>query len=61
MRSDPLAEFRRVVSFRARQFPRQWEASRKLLEGTTFPSTIARLCDVVQSKDLPASVKETLL
>jgi hypothetical protein len=61
MRSDPLAEFRRVVSFRARQFPRQWEASRKLLEGTTFPSTIVRLYGAVQSKDLPASVKETLL
>ena len=61
MSSDPLAEFRRVVSFRARQFPEQWEASRKLLEGTTFPSTIARLCDAVRSKELPASVKEVLL
>ncbi|MBX3330456.1 MAG: hypothetical protein KF722_08645 [Nitrospira sp.] len=61
MRSDPLAEFRRIVSFRARQFPRQWEASKKLLEEATFPSTIARLCDAVQGKDLPALVKETLL
>jgi len=61
MSPDPLAEFRCVVSFRARQFPEQWEASRKLLEGTTFPSTIARLCDVVRSKDLPASVKDSLL
>lgn len=61
MSSDPLTEFRRVVSVRARQFPEQWEASRKLLEDTTFPSTIARLCDAVQRKDLPASVKETLL
>ncbi len=61
MNPDPLAEFRRVVSARARQFPRQWEASKKLLEETTFPSTIARLCDAVRSKDLPVSVKESLL
>ena len=61
MSPDPLAEFRRAVSVRARQFSGQWEASKKLTEGTTFPSTIARLCEAVQSKDLPASVKETLL
>lgn len=61
MSPDPLVEFRRVVSFRARQSPRQWEASKKLLEESIFPSTIARLCDAVQSKDLPASVKELLL
>src|SRR5574337_454497 len=61
MSRDPLAEFRRVASLRARQSPGQWEASKKFLEETTFPSTIARLCDAVQSKDLPASVKETLL
>ena len=61
MSSDPLAEFRRVVSVHARQFPGQWEASKKLIEGTTFPSTIARLYEAVQSKDLPVSVKETLL
>ncbi|MBS0184599.1 MAG: hypothetical protein JSS39_19595 [Nitrospira sp.] len=61
MSPDPLAEFRRAVSVRARQFPRQWEASKKLLEDATFPSTIARLCDAVQRDDLPASVKATLL
>ncbi len=61
MSPDPLAEFRRVVSVRARQFPRQWEASKKLLEETTFRSTIARLHDAVQGKVLPASVKEILL
>lgn len=61
MSPDPLAEFRRVVSVRARQFPRQWEASKKLLEGATFPSTIARLRDAVQRNDLPVSVKATLL
>lgn len=61
MSRDPLAEFRRVVSLRARQSPGQWEASKKLLEETTFPSTITRLCDAVQSKDLPASLKARLL
>jgi hypothetical protein len=61
MNPDPLAEFRRVVSCRARQFPGQWEASKKLIEGTIFPSTIARLYEGVQSKDLPDAVKETLL
>jgi len=61
MSPDPLAEFRRVLSFRARQFPRQWEASKKLLEETAFPSTIAQLCQAVRSKNLPASVKEVLL
>ncbi|HEX5543960.1 MAG TPA: hypothetical protein VFX10_00620 [Nitrospira sp.] len=61
MSPDPLAEFRRVVSVRARQFPRQWEASKKLLEEGLFPSTVTRLCDAVRSKDLPASVKERLL
>jgi hypothetical protein len=61
MSPDPLTEFRRVVSVRARQFPRQWEASKKLLEETAFPSTITRLRDAVQSKDLPASVKDRLL
>mgnify|MGYP001565232430 FL=1 len=61
MSPDPLAGFRRVVSVRARQFPRQWEASKKLVEGATFSSTIARLCEAVQRTDLPVSVKETLL
>jgi hypothetical protein len=61
MSPDPLADFRRVVSVRARQFPGQWEASKKLMEGAIFPSTLARLSEAIQSKDLPASVKETLL
>jgi hypothetical protein len=61
MTPDPLADFRRVVSICARRFPGQWEASKKLLESPTLPSTIARLCEAIQNKDLPASVKETLL
>jgi hypothetical protein len=61
MSSDPLADFRRVVSVHARQLPGQWEASKKLVEGAIFPSTFARLSEAIQNKDLPASVKETLL
>lgn len=61
MNPDPLAEFRRALGFRARQFPGQWETSKKLLDETAFPSTITRLYDAVQRKDLPASVKESLL
>ncbi len=61
MNPDLLAEFRYTVSRRARQVHGQWEASRKLIEGPIFPSTIARLHGAVQSQDLPLSVKETLL
>lgn len=61
MSPDPLADFRRVVSVCARQSPGQWEASKKLMEGAIFPSTFTRLAEAIQSKDLPGSVKETLL
>jgi hypothetical protein len=61
MSPDPLAEFRRAVSLRARQHPRQWEASKKLTEAATFPSTIAQLCEAIQGKELPATARETLL
>lgn len=61
MSPDPLAGFRRVVSIRARQFPEQWEASKKLMEDAVFSSTFARLREAVQRTDLPVSVKEILL
>lgn len=61
MSSDPLAEFRRRVSLRTRQYPGQWEASKKLVEAHIFPSTIVSLCEAIQHHDLPASVKQTLL
>lgn len=61
MTPDPLAEFRRLVSHRAHRFPKQWEASKKLIDQTSFSSTVARLHRVVQDKDLPAVVKESLL
>ncbi len=61
MSSDTLAEFRRAVSRRARQVPAQWDGSKKLVDSLTLPSTIARLHDAIQSRDLPAAVKHALL
>lgn len=62
MTPDPLAAFRRLISHRARRFPKQWTASRKLIEGTTLLSTIDRLHHaVVLDNDLPTAVKEPLL
>ena len=61
MNPDPLAEFRRLVGHRARRFPKQWEASKKLIEGATLPSTLVRLHYTLLDKDLPASVKGPLL
>jgi hypothetical protein len=58
---DALAEFRRVVSGQARRLPRQWEASRKLLEKSAFPSTMTQLHHLILEKELPAPVKDCLL
>ncbi|MBH0200022.1 MAG: hypothetical protein HP497_11495 [Nitrospira sp.] len=63
MSAEPssLAEFRRLVSERARQFSTQWEASRQLIERQKFAATVSRLLQLVQQRDLPATVKEPLL
>lgn len=61
MQSDALAEFRRAVSRRARQVPAQWDASKRLVDSPAFPSTIARLSDVIQQRDLPVAVRDALL
>lgn len=58
--ADPLAEFRRLVNRRARQFPRQWEDSKQLIEQSAFPSTVARLLRLSQERELPAAIKEAL-
>lgn len=56
-----LAEFRRLVSQRARHSSTQWEASRQLIERQGFPATVARLLHRLQERDLPAAIKEPLL
>lgn len=61
MTPDPLAEFRRLVSHRARRFPKQWEASKRLIDQSNFASTVARLHHTISHHDLPAPVKESLL
>jgi hypothetical protein len=59
--SHPLDEFRRLISRRARQFPTQWETSKRLIEKQEFPATVARLLHQVLEKDLSAEIKEPLL
>ena len=58
--TSPLDEFRRLVTRRARQFPAQWEASRRLIEKSAFPSTIVRLLRLSQEGDVPSAIKESL-
>ena len=61
MTPDPLAEFRRLVSHRARRFPKQWEASKRLIDPPNFASTVDRLHHAISHYDLQAPVKESLL
>lgn len=58
--TNPLSEFRRLINRRARQFPKQWQNSKQLIEKSAFPSTVARLLHLSQEKDLPATIKESL-
>jgi hypothetical protein len=58
--TDPLAEFRHCVNRRARQFSAQWEASKRLIEKTAFPSTITQLLRLSQEGNAPEAIKETL-
>jgi hypothetical protein len=58
--TSPHDEFRRLVTRRARQFPAQWEASRRLIERSAFPSTIGRLLRLSQEGDVPSAIKESL-
>ncbi|MBS0152194.1 MAG: hypothetical protein JSR31_14775 [Nitrospira sp.] len=61
MQSDEFAEFRRAVSRRARQIPAQWDGSKRLVDDQTLSSTIARLHDAIQRRELPVAVKQALL
>jgi hypothetical protein len=63
MSAEPssVAEFRRLVSQRARHSSTQWEASRQLIDRQEFSATVARLLHRLQEGDLPAAVKEPLL
>lgn len=61
MTPDPFAEFRRLVSHRARRFPKQWEASKRLIDQSNFASTVDRLHHAISHYDLQAPIKESLL
>jgi hypothetical protein len=56
--ASPFDDFRRLISRRARQFPAQWEASKRLIEQSALPSTIDRLLHLSQDGHLPATIKE---
>jgi hypothetical protein len=56
--ASPFDDFRRLISRRARQFPAQWEASKRLIEQNALPSTVDRLLHLSQERDLPATIKE---
>jgi hypothetical protein len=49
---DALAQFRTLVSRRAKQSPAQWDASRRLIDSERFPSTLARLRTVCEAREL---------
>ena len=55
-----LDEFRRLINRRAKQFPIQWEASRRLIEEHEFPETAVRLLHRAQEKNLPKAIMEPL-
>lgn len=63
MSAEPssFAEFRRLVSQRARQSSTQWEASRQLIERQELPATAARLLQRLHERALPAAIKERLI
>ena len=63
MSAEPpsLAEFRRLVSQRARQSSTQWEASRHVIERQEFPATVMRLLQRIRERTFPAAVQDLLL
>jgi hypothetical protein len=56
----PLDDFRRLLNRRAKEFPVQWEASRRLIGKQEFPATVDRLVHQIREIDLPAVIKEPL-
>ncbi len=59
-RYDPFTEFRHLVSRRARQSAAQWDASRRLIDQETFPTTLKRFGELLDKHSLPASIEECL-
>lgn len=59
--ADPFESFRRHISRQAHRVPKQWDASRGLLEKNAFTSTVDRLISAIKEQPLPDSVKAILL
>lgn len=58
---DPFEAFRRYISEQAHLVPKQWEASRALLEKSQFLSTVERLVCAIREQSLPDGVRQLLL
>ena len=57
---NPLAEFRQLVSRRAKQSAARWEGSRRLIQDDLVPSTLERLRVCFQERALPGPVQDRL-
>ncbi|MHC9064083.1 hypothetical protein ACYX34_15525 [Nitrospira sp. CMX1] len=58
---DPFEVFRRHINKQAHRAPKQWDASRALLEKSRFPATVDRLVCAIKERPLPDGVKALLL
>ncbi len=55
-----LADFRSQVTQLLQERDKEWEASRKLVEGTRLPTTLKRLIEEAGRADLPISVRDAI-
>jgi hypothetical protein len=56
-----LADFRSQVTQLLQERDKEWEASRKLVEGTRLPTTLKRLIEEAGRADLPISVRDAIV
>ena len=55
-----LADFRSQVTQLLQERDKEWEASRKLVEGARLPTTLKRLIEEAGLADLPVSIREAI-
>ena len=55
-----LADFRSQVTQLLQERDKEWEASRKLVEGTRLPTTLKRLIEEAGRADLPVSIRDAI-
>ncbi len=56
-----LAAFRSQVTQLLQERDKEWEASRKLVERTRFPTTLKRLIEEAGRADLPVSIRDAIV